>query len=113
MAEFLTFVVSGLAGGASYALLALGLVLVNRSSRILNFAQGEIGALATFVVASLVVDHGWGWPLAIGVGLAVGATTSGAAESASEMRRGDLRILGWRSLMAVPTVGSCVLCIVC
>ena len=54
MAEFLTFVVSGLAGGASYALLALGLVLVNRSSRILNFAQGEIGALATFVVASLV-----------------------------------------------------------
>lgn len=79
MAEFLTFVVSGLAGGASYALLALGLVLVNRSSRILNFAQGEIGALATFVVASLVVDHEWGWPLAIGVGLAVGATTSGAA----------------------------------
>jgi len=77
--DLLTYVVAGLSGGASYALLALGLVLVYRSSRILNFAQGELGGLATYVVASLVVGHLWGWPVAIAVGLLVGATCSGVA----------------------------------
>ncbi len=76
MRDFLTFLVAGITGGSSYALLALGLVLVNKSSRILNFAQGEVGAMATFVTASLAVSHGWPWLLAILVGLAVGAAIS-------------------------------------
>ncbi|HVM52666.1 MAG TPA: ABC transporter permease, partial [Acidimicrobiales bacterium] len=87
MQDFLTFFVAGLAGGSSYALLALGLVLVNKSSRILNFAQGEIGAMATFVVASLAVAHGWAWLPAIAVGLAVGAAIS-VATSLVLLQRG-------------------------
>lgn len=75
MRDLLPFIIAGIAGGSSYALLALGLVLTNNSSRILNFAQGEMGALATFVVASLVTGHGLPWVVAIPIGLAVGAAT--------------------------------------
>ncbi len=76
MRDLLTFVVSGLAGGSTYALLALGLVLIHNSSRILNAAQGEIGAFATFLVAVLAISHGWPWPIAVVLGLAAGAGIS-------------------------------------
>lgn len=73
MEELLPFIVVGIAGGSSYALLALGLVLTNNSSRILNFAQGEMGAFATFVVASLVTGHDLPWVVALPAGVVVGA----------------------------------------
>jgi branched-chain amino acid transport system permease protein len=40
MANFWQYVISGLATGATYALVALGLALIYRSSRILHFAHG-------------------------------------------------------------------------
>lgn len=73
MRDLLPFVVSGLVGGASYALLALGLVLINKNTRILSFAHGEIGTFSTFVLASLALSYGWPWPVAIVVGMAVGS----------------------------------------
>lgn len=76
MRDLLTFVVSGLAGGSTYALLALGLVLIHNSSRILNAAQGEIGAFATFIVAGLAISHDWPWPIAVIVGMAAGGFLS-------------------------------------
>ncbi|MGC1511776.1 MAG: ATP-binding cassette domain-containing protein [Acidimicrobiales bacterium] len=76
MRDLLTFVVSGLAGGSTYALLALGLVLVHNSSRILNAAQGEIGAFATFLVAGLAISHDWPWPIAVVLGIAAGGLLS-------------------------------------
>ncbi|MTA14017.1 MAG: ABC transporter, partial [Actinobacteria bacterium] len=36
----------GVISGASYGLLAVGLVLVHRSSRVINFAHAEVGAFA-------------------------------------------------------------------
>jgi branched-subunit amino acid ABC-type transport system permease component len=44
-----TVVVSGIFVGLIYGLLAIGLVAVYRSSRIVNFAYGETGMLAAFV----------------------------------------------------------------
>lgn len=76
MRDLLTFVISGLAGGSTYALLALGLVLIHNSSRILNAAQGEIGAFATFLVAGLAISHDWPWPIAVFLGLLAGAGIS-------------------------------------
>ena len=58
MREAFTFVVVGIAGGSTYALLALGLVLVHSVSRVLNFAQGAFGTLAAFVAASVAMGHG-------------------------------------------------------
>jgi branched-chain amino acid transport system permease protein len=50
--------VSGLISGASYALLGVGLVLVYRTTRILNLAHGEtfvIAAVATYLLAGVGV----------------------------------------------------------
>lgn len=43
-------VVSGVQTGVVYALVAVGIALVYKATRVLNFAQGEIGTVAAFVV---------------------------------------------------------------
>lgn len=49
----LQLVVSGLAVGGIYALLALAYALVYRSTRVINFAQGDLAALGAFVAFAL------------------------------------------------------------
>jgi branched-chain amino acid transport system permease protein len=44
------FLVIGLFTGAIYGLLAVGLVLVYKGARVFNFAQGEFGTVAAYVV---------------------------------------------------------------
>lgn len=48
------YIVGGLAAGSLYALVALGIVLIYRTSRILNFAHGDLATLATFIAFSLL-----------------------------------------------------------
>jgi branched-chain amino acid transport system permease protein len=70
VAEFWQQVVSGLASGGIYASLALAIVIVYRSSGVINFAQGEMATFATFL-ASTFLDHGISfWP-AFGLTLAI------------------------------------------
>jgi branched-chain amino acid transport system permease protein len=57
MANFLQQVSSGLATGAIYGSLALALVLVYRTTDIVNFSQGEMATFTTFVAWSLM-SHG-------------------------------------------------------
>jgi len=54
MQEFAQQVVSGLATGSIFASLALALVLIYRSMNVINFAQGEMAMLSTFVAWQLV-----------------------------------------------------------
>ncbi len=54
MAEFWQQVVSGLATGGIYASLALGIVLIYRSTRVINFAQGEMATFSTFIAWELI-----------------------------------------------------------
>jgi branched-chain amino acid transport system permease protein len=62
VAELVRHVVDGLAAGAIYALLALAIVLVQRASGVLNFAQGAMATLSAFLCWTLL-DHGWAfWP---------------------------------------------------
>ncbi|HEX5816748.1 MAG TPA: branched-chain amino acid ABC transporter permease, partial [Methylomirabilota bacterium] len=42
-------VVSGLATGSIYALMALSLVIIYNATRTLNFAQGEMLMVSTFI----------------------------------------------------------------
>ncbi len=62
--------------GLTYGLLAVGMVLVYRSSRLVNFAHGEVGAFAAVVLGALVHHRGWPYyaalPFALGVGAAIG-----------------------------------------
>ena len=61
--DFMQQVVSGLASGGIYALLALALVIIHRSTGVINFAQGEMATLSTYIAWTLTFNHGWSyWP---------------------------------------------------
>jgi branched-chain amino acid transport system permease protein len=61
--DFMQQVVSGLASGGVYALLALALVIIHRSTGVINFAQGEMATLSTYIAWALIAHHSWRyWP---------------------------------------------------
>lgn len=66
-------VVSGLATGAIYALMALALVIIYNATRTLNFAQGEMLMVSTFVAWAAL---GAGLPLGVAVLVAVAAAAA-------------------------------------
>ena len=62
-ADFMQQIVSGLASGGIYALLALALVSIHRSTGVINFAQGEMATLSAYICFALIAHHGWSyWP---------------------------------------------------
>ncbi|MGB2695807.1 MAG: branched-chain amino acid ABC transporter permease [Dehalococcoidia bacterium] len=75
MEHFLQQVVSGIASGSLFAMLALAIVLIYRSTDILNFAQGEVAMFTTFVCWSLMtrMDFWAAFVLAVLVAAALGA----------------------------------------
>jgi branched-chain amino acid transport system permease protein len=76
MDRFVDLTLNGLANGAIYAAVALSLVLIWRSTRILNFAQAGMLMVTTFIAWSLI-DAGapyWaGFFAALAAGLLLGA----------------------------------------
>lgn len=52
--EFLQLLVSGLANGCVYGLIALGFVLIYKATEAVNFAQGDFMMLGAFVTIGLV-----------------------------------------------------------
>jgi branched-chain amino acid transport system permease protein len=73
-------IISGIALGAIYGLVALGIVLVHKATGILNFAHGEMVMVTTFVALSLL---GFGLPywLAVLLTLAFAAVFGLAVET--------------------------------
>jgi branched-chain amino acid transport system permease protein len=67
MERFIQLVIDGVATGSIYGALALALVLIFRSTGIVNFAQGEMAMFSTFVAWGLV-------EAGLGLGLALLAT---------------------------------------
>jgi ABC-type branched-subunit amino acid transport system permease subunit len=69
--------VQGVITGLGYGLLALGLVLVYKTNRILNFAQGQLGVVAAVFLVKCFYDFGFEYwfslALALGMAAAVGA----------------------------------------
>ncbi len=54
---FLQFTMTGLSEGALLALIALGLVLIYKSTDVLNFAHGEFMLLGAFIAWDLLVNY--------------------------------------------------------
>ncbi|HEX7075499.1 MAG TPA: branched-chain amino acid ABC transporter permease [Hyphomicrobiaceae bacterium] len=52
----LALLISGLALGSIYALLGLSLVLVNKATDVVNFAQGEMAMFGAFIALSMMVS---------------------------------------------------------
>ncbi len=78
--------VNGLVTGATYGVLAVGLILVYRANRVVNLAYGEIGAFAAALLARMVINWDIPFGIALAAALAVGAVI-GAALEASVVRR--------------------------
>jgi branched-chain amino acid transport system permease protein len=60
LADFAQQVVSGLSSGGIYASLALAIVIIYRSTGVVNFAQGEMATFTTFIAWTLT-DNGVGY----------------------------------------------------
>ncbi len=54
---FLQLVISGVAIGSIYALVALGFVLIYKSTDVLNMAQGEMLMIGAWISYSLIADY--------------------------------------------------------
>ena len=74
--KFVQLVIEGLSTGSIYAALALAIVLVNRATGLINFAQGGMAVVSTFVAFALS-QQGLPLPLAI-LGAVVFAFVFGA-----------------------------------
>jgi branched-chain amino acid transport system permease protein len=70
IAALVHVVVSGLATGSIYALVAISLVIIYNATRTVNFAQGEMFMVSTFV-AWAAVRAGWPFWLAVMAALTV------------------------------------------
>jgi branched-chain amino acid transport system permease protein len=69
MTQFIQQLVIGLSDGTIFAILALALVIVNRVTGTINFAQGEMATLSAFVAWAAASEFGWPYPLAFGFAL--------------------------------------------
>lgn len=57
-------IVSGLAAGSLYALMALGLILIYKTTHILNFGHGDMTMFTTFIAYMLLTWYGLPFPVA-------------------------------------------------
>ncbi len=84
----------GLAVGAVYGLIALAMVIIYKTSEVLNFAQGDMAMMTTFFAFSLLtvseVPFHLAVPLALGFAVALGA----AAEFLFVRRAKEPNVLG-------------------
>ncbi|MFZ4717928.1 MAG: ABC transporter permease [Ilumatobacteraceae bacterium] len=78
--------IESLVKGVLAAMLAIGLALVYRANRVVNFAQAELGTVPTGFAASFVLFWGWPYFLGLGAGLAI-ALTLGAVVELAFIRR--------------------------
>jgi ABC-type branched-subunit amino acid transport system ATPase component/branched-subunit amino acid ABC-type transport system permease component len=73
-------VFSGAVTGLTYGLMAVGVVLTFRSTRVINFAIGEMGGLAAALLYRSVIDWDVPFWLAFVAGIAIGALVGAALE---------------------------------
>ena len=82
-------VFTGAADGLMIGLLAVGFVLVYRSSRVINFAYGEVGTFGAVLLSLLVVQYHWNYWAALLVSVVAGVVLSLVIELAVVRRLFD------------------------
>lgn len=75
MSTFLQIILRSLETGSIYALAALGIIIIYRTSNITNFSQGAMAMFNTFVVTYLFGSAGLPLPFAIAGGVASAMVT--------------------------------------
>jgi len=66
MPDFKPFIVIGLALGGVYAMSGVGLVVLYRTTGVLNLFYGAVGAICSLTAFDLINEHGWNQYLAFG-----------------------------------------------
>ena len=94
-------VLQGFIVGGLTALVALGMALIYRSNRILNFAQADLGFAPTVVAFLLLTESGVPYPLAVLAGLVI-AVALGATTERVVIRR---FVRSPRLLVTIATIG--------
>ena len=74
---FLQRIIDGLSNGFIFAAMAMALVLIYKATTIVNFAQGEMAMVGTFIAYVFAVDHGW--PIWLSIVMAMAVSAIGAA----------------------------------
>lgn len=92
---------TGIANGALYGLTAVGIILVYRTNRIINFAAAGLGAVPGVLGALLVVTKGWPFGAAMVVAM-VGSALLGALADVVVVRRFEAAP---RLILTVATLG--------
>jgi branched-chain amino acid transport system permease protein len=77
--RFVVLSLNGVVLGAIYSAIALALVLIWRSTRVVNFAQGAMAMFTTYIALALI-DHGWSYWLAFGGALVAGFVIGAVVE---------------------------------
>jgi ABC-type branched-subunit amino acid transport system ATPase component/ABC-type branched-subunit amino acid transport system permease subunit len=91
----------GLINGMVFGLLALGIVLVYRSTKVINLAVGNMGLPASGLLALLVINYKWPFWIALATAMLVG-TLVGALVERAVIRR---LFTSPRVIVLVATIG--------
>src|SRR4051812_24363529 len=91
----------GIVYGSLYALIAIGLVLIYRANRVVNFAQAEFGAVAAVIAIELVLHWHVPYLIAVPTGLVIALLTGAVVNKLviSRFRRAP------RLILSVATIG--------
>ncbi|HJR27032.1 MAG TPA: ABC transporter permease [Acidimicrobiales bacterium] len=73
-------VVAGMITGTVTALLAMGLILIYRTNRFINFAYGSMGSFAGVTAIGLHLEKGVNFYLALAIGVAIGILTGAVVD---------------------------------
>ena len=98
MGTYLALALGGIAIGAMYALTALGIVIVYKTSRVFNFATGAIGLACAYLASSL---SSRGLPIglvvlaAIGLGVLIGIAMEISVRPVKSTLTKTIVTLGW------------------
>jgi branched-chain amino acid transport system permease protein len=86
MSTFLQLLFSSLESGSVYALAALGIIIIFRTSKMTNFAQGSLGMFNAFVATIVLISNNFSPLLAALAGM-ISAFMTGVAVDLIIMRR--------------------------
>jgi branched-chain amino acid transport system permease protein len=93
--------IGGLVIGALYAMFAIGLILVYRANRIINFAQAQLGAVPAVIALLLIARKGWPWFSVLPI-VVIGSIVLGAGVEVAFIRRFNRAP---RLILTVVTIG--------
>ncbi len=91
---FWQIIISGLAVGSAYALIALAMVIIYKTSEVLNFAQGDMALITTYVTFMMLDTYGLPFYISIPLAMVFAALVGFVAEFAFLRRAKEPNVLG-------------------